>query len=220
MKEKKKLLSIVIFILLLGTITYLIFSIFLINIKITDLNNKLVNETDKQAILSNKTRRIWDSIVNHSNKIEDITIKVFDSMTVSIIVPKDLDAYHKLDWDCYFETLDSLYSIDFIKKDIITKRQEDKIKASADAAAKFIHPLGGPEYASIIYFKVYDNTAYCLLDIYIDGYMRVSYDLRKIEPLIEKTLLQFVEIENVVFSVCPEDDYMDIYDRYMELHYD
>lgn len=217
MKEKRNALNVIILVILLGTIVYLVLNNISTNKRMTNLQNKIDENNISTNNIKNEQNYIIESINDFESILKDIQHKVTDSMTITIVVPEDLEAYHKLDWDYYFETLDSLHSIEFIKKDIVTKRQEDKIKASADEAAKYIHPLHGPKYASIIYFKVYEKTAYCLLDISCDGYMRVSYDLRKIEPLIEKTLLQFIEIENVVFSdVAPGDDFEEIVDKYFE----
>jgi hypothetical protein len=50
-----------------------------------------------------------------------------------------------------------------------------------------------------------NKTAYILLAMNIDSWAGTSVSLAKIQPLVEKTLLQFKGIDSVVFGVAPGD---------------
>ncbi len=82
---------------------------------------------------------------------------------------------------------------------------KDKIKTSAEKAAQEFSLGGGPQEAKINYFKIQDKTAYVLLNIDQDGYAGVSVAIATIHPVVKKTLLQFDQIEKVVFSKAPND---------------
>ena len=98
-----------------------------------------------------------------------------------------------------------LDSTNFVKKEIEIPYTTDLIKASAQAAAQEIEPKGGPQKANVSYFKTENNTAYVLMDIDLDGWAGVSVSLAIIHPIIEKTLLQFPEIQKVIFDYAPKD---------------
>ena len=90
----------------------------------------------------------------------------------------------------------------FVKKIVSVPYTTDIIKASANAAAGEI-----PTQAKVVvdYFKVQGDTAYVLLNIDLDGWAGVSVSIGTIHPLVEKTLLQFSQIKNVVFGFAPGD---------------
>src|SRR3989338_1411180 len=91
----------------------------------------------------------------------------------------------------------------FIKKEIEIKPTEDPRKASAQAAAQEISPIGGSMKSSVAYLKIEKEIAYVLLDIDLDGWAGVSVSRAIIHPLVEKTVLQFPEIKQVVFAYAP-----------------
>lgn len=126
---------------------------------------------------------------------------------VTIFVPSDVPAYEKA-MNAYVSNggQDPSRTWPFIKKTLVVAYTNDLIRASAEAAAGELIPYGGPAKASIAYFKLQNSTAFTLLDIDLDGWAGVSFSLAKIHPLVEKTLLQFSQIKNVVFHYAPGDD--------------
>jgi len=129
-----------------------------------------------------------------------------DSSTITIMVPANYDLYTRQMTE-FTQTggENPLKTIKFVKKVLKIPFTNGLIKASAQAAAGEIAPGGGPPKASIAYLKIKKGTAYVLLDIDIDGWAGVSVSLAIIHPLVEKTLLQFPEINKVIFDYAPED---------------
>lgn len=126
--------------------------------------------------------------------------------TTTIMVPKDINAYGDAMNKYVFDggTNPASWWI-FVKQTIAIPPTINVIKASAQAAAEQIQTQSGKPGAVVEYFKIIDGTAYILLHMHIDGWAGVSVSLAKIEPLIEKTLLQFPEIKTVKFSKAPGD---------------
>lgn len=90
----------------------------------------------------------------------------------------------------------------FVKKNVVVPYSTDLLRASADAAAKEAGPTQmGP--ATIVYLKVESNTAYILLNIDTDGWAGVSFSRAYCHPFVEKTLLQFKNIKQVVWNKAP-----------------
>ena len=122
---------------------------------------------------------------------------------VAILVPTDITAYEKA-MTTYLQDggKNPLDSWLFVKKIVSVPYTTDIIKASANAAAGEI-----PTQAKVVvdYFKVQGDTAYVLLNIDLDGWAGVSVSIGTIHPLVEKTLLQFSQIKNVVFGFAPGD---------------
>lgn len=67
-------------------------------------------------------------------------------------------------------------------------------------ASDQIHIGGGPGRATIIHFKIHQDTAYIVFDIDVDGWPGSSVAIAKLRPLVEKTLLEFPGIDNVIFD--------------------
>jgi len=93
----------------------------------------------------------------------------------------------------------------FNKKEITVPYTDDPIKASANAAAQEFPTGGGPSKTEVIYLKIINGTAYVLMNIDIDGWAGVSVSLAIIHPVVEKTLLEFPEINKVIFDFAPGD---------------
>lgn len=130
-----------------------------------------------------------------------------DKTTVTILVPSDIAKY-KTQMAEYVQVggvEDPSKTIDFVEKEIKIQSTSDVIKATAKLAAEEIKPGGGPDNASVSYFKIVDKTAYILLNIDLDGYAGVSVSIAEIHPLIEKSLLRLDEIDRVIFDYAPED---------------
>lgn len=142
----------------------------------------------------------------HYNNAEDQTPTVQSQTQITIMVPNAPSNYDKV-MTIYAQEGGQNPSVTwkFDKKTLTIPYTTDIIKASAEAAAKQLIPFGGPDRASIAYLKIKNDTAYVLLDIDLDGWPGASISTERIHPLIEKTLLQFPQIEYVVFSFAPED---------------
>ncbi len=120
---------------------------------------------------------------------------------ITILVPNDLAAYEKA-MNTYTSDGGENPSIrwSFVKQTMTIPYTADVMKASAEAAAEVISTQGGPAHASIAYLKIKDSTAYVLLNIDLDGWAGVTFSTNLIHPLVEKTLLQFPEIQKVKFG--------------------
>jgi len=143
--------------------------------------------------------------VNTTDPDDTNTVPQVEPTTVTILVPSDIEEYQTQMTE-YVQTggTDPLQTTQFVKKEIVVEETDDIIRASAQAAAAELK-IGGPGHASVSYLKIVDKTAYVLLDIDLDGWAGVSVSIAQVHPLVEKTLLQFPEIEKVVFYSAPED---------------
>jgi outer membrane murein-binding lipoprotein Lpp len=132
---------------------------------------------------------------------------VSSTMAISIMAPEDEQGYITKMNEFYQEQngVDPSKTWPFMKKELQVPFSSDPIMASAQAAAGEIPPRGGPAKATVAYLKIQNNTAYAELDIDLDGWAGVSYSIAVIHPLVEKTLLQFSGINNVVFGYAPGD---------------
>lgn len=126
---------------------------------------------------------------------------------ISIMVPEDYDSYRqKVAEHVQVGGPDPLIDTKFVKKTLTIPFTEDRILASAQAAADEMPLGGGPETATVSYLKVENGTAYVQTDINQDGWAGISVSIAAIGPVIEQTLLQFPEINEVVFGYAPEDE--------------
>ncbi len=143
------------------------------------------------------------------SKQNTITPKKEEITTLTILVPKSIEEYEKAMTECVQtgKGSDPAETMLFIKKQVtVQKPIDDIVKASAEAAAGVITTGGGPSQASVVYLKIKNKTAYILLNIDVDGWAGVSVSLAKIHPIVEKTLLEFPEVDKVVFGVAPGDN--------------
>ncbi|OGH88518.1 MAG: hypothetical protein A3J93_04620 [Candidatus Magasanikbacteria bacterium RIFOXYC2_FULL_42_28] len=128
------------------------------------------------------------------------------TMAVTIMVPENEKLYQKQMTEfAQVGGPDPLETTVFIKKEMTVPYSTDIINASVQAAAEEIPHGGGggPDKTQIAYLKIQDTTAYVLLDIDLDGWAGVSVSIAIIHPLVEKTLLQFPEINRVEFGYAP-----------------
>ena len=100
---------------------------------------------------------------------------------------------------------DPLPNETFVTKHIDTPYTGDVRVAAATTAANQVPLGGGPAQATVTYFKVENGTAYIVLNIDEDGRAGVSVALATVHPLVERTLLQYPEIKQVVVGRAPED---------------
>lgn len=148
-----------------------------------------------------------------TNEALPLPTKKSAQMNVTIMSPSDIVQYEQA-MSKYWQDSgggdpavpDPAKNWPFVKKTMSVPYDADVIKASANAAAGLIPTSGGPQKASIHYLKVVDGTAYCLLDIDVDGWAGVSYSLREIHPIVKATLLQFSEVHDVQFGYAPGDN--------------
>jgi heat shock protein HslJ len=143
--------------------------------------------------------------VNTTDPDDTKPVPQVEPTTVTILVPSDIEEYQTQMTE-YVQAggTDPLQTTKFVKKEITIQETQDLIMASAQAAAAELK-IGGPGHASVSYLKIVDKTAYVVLDIDIDGWAGVSVSIAQVHPLVEKTLLQFPEIEKVVFDNAPEE---------------
>lgn len=137
-----------------------------------------------------------------SNKPQEKAAAAIDhpgeTMQITIMVPKDKDLYQRMIND---ENFKGAAALPFVRKRVSVPRSDDLERASAEAASREMPTLNGP---TIEYFKIKNQTAYVLLNIDRDGWAGVSFSLAKVHPLVEKTLLRFPGIKQVVWGEAPE----------------
>ncbi|MDF3076833.1 MAG: hypothetical protein K0S09_722 [Sphingobacteriaceae bacterium] len=125
-----------------------------------------------------------------------------DSIIITLMLPKDIKKYDKAVIDYTNDGgVDPSYGWAFAPAQIRVPYTTDALKASARAAAKILSSYGD----SIMYFKIKDKTAYVLLEMDLNGWAGVTYTIRKVHPIIERTLLHFPQIDKVAFDYAPED---------------
>lgn len=129
-----------------------------------------------------------------------------EDSTLTILVPDNYEKYRKEMTD-YVQAgaKDPLKTFHFKKKVVSYTPGKDLLRSSAQAAAAELPPSGGPEQASVSYFRIVGDTAYVLLDIDQDHWAGSSVSIAEIHPLVEKTLLQYAEIDRVIFNRAPGD---------------
>ena len=125
---------------------------------------------------------------------------------VNIALPEDLAIYRKQMTEfVQVGGIDPLPTTRFIVRTVTIPFTDDLPRASIQAATSGISLGGGPAKLEVLYLKVLNGTAYVLLNIDEDGWAGVSVTLAIIHPIVEKTLLQFPDIQHVVFGYAPED---------------
>ncbi len=133
--------------------------------------------------------------------------------TITILVPNDIAAYDKAMNECWGCANDPSKTWPFVKKILTVPYTTDVIKTSAEAAAEQ-EPGGQGKPPIIFYFKISGNNTYVLTYADLDGWAGVSLYLEKVHPFIEKTLLQFPQIQQVIFGPAPGDTLKQIQDAY------
>ena len=176
---------------------------------ITDTVINIINEVtqgydgaDEDKRITNEKCRITDKglIIQKSqqpvskNKIPSF---INNPPTVTIIVPEHIDTYKtamiEYVQDCGPNSLNSMKFVKKVKK----ISNAALIKATAQVAANEMYSHG----TSIEYFKILNDTAYIVLEMHIDAWAGVSVALSEVEPVVEKTLLQFPEVNKVIFAM-------------------
>ena len=122
------------------------------------------------------------------------------------MIPNNIDIYKQKMTDfVQVGGEDPLKTEIFVQKYLPIPYTGDIQKASAEAAAQQFTTGGGPEKVLVNYFKVQSWTAYISLNIDENGRAWVSVSIAIIHPVVEKTLLQFTGIQNVVFGYASGD---------------
>jgi hypothetical protein len=116
------------------------------------------------------------------------------TIEVTVLVPADAQEY----WEMITgeQNFKKAAELPFVKKRVLVPYSRDVIRASAAAAVKEMP--GQDAGAAITYLKVEKGTAYVVL--YSDGWAGVSFWWAAVQPVVEKTLLQFKEIKRVVWD--------------------
>jgi hypothetical protein len=124
------------------------------------------------------------------------------TIEVTVLVPADKQKYSEMITG--EQDFQKAAAMPFIKKKIVVPSSVDLIRASADAAANEAGPTQmGP--TTIVYFQMENGTVYVLLNIDCDGWAGVSYSRAYCHPMVEKTLLQFKNIKQVVWDNAPNE---------------
>ena len=124
------------------------------------------------------------------------------TMNVTVFVPADPQAFSEMiTGEQDFQKAEAM---PFVKKNMVVPYSTDLLRASADAAAREAGSTQmGP--TTIVYLKVENNTVYALLNIDTDGWAGVSFSRAYCHPIVEKTLLQFQNIKQVVWDEVPDE---------------
>ena len=144
------------------------------------------------------------------------------TMDVNIQIPDNVEQYLGAMNEWIFDDspnggkLNPSFSWKFISKRVTVPYTKGVIKASAQAAAEQIPTQGGTPSAEVVYLKIVDKTAYILLAMQIDGWAGSSASLAKIKPLVERTILQFSDINFVKFEPAPGDSKEQISNSYQK----
>lgn len=128
-----------------------------------------------------------------------------DRMKISIMIPKDTIGYtNAMD---KFTAEGGPYPAEgfaFVKQEVEVEYTDDLVWASANAAARtYAQSESGPYVA---YLKVVDRTAYIVPTAELNAYEGQASAINKARPVITKTLLQFPEIDRVLFEMAPSDE--------------
>lgn len=122
------------------------------------------------------------------------------TMEVTVFVPADPQAYGEMITG--EQDFQRAAAMPFIKKHIFVPYSKNLLRASADAAAREAGPTQmGP--TTIAYLKIENGTAFVLLNIDRDGWAGVGFSQAYCHPIVEKTLLQFKNINRVVWDEAP-----------------
>lgn len=140
-------------------------------------------------------------------KVVEQTIKApMVASWLTIVLPDDINLYkQRMANFVQIGGVDPLLSQVFVKKYLAVSYTGDIQKASAEAAAQQFTTGGGPEKVLVNYLKVQSWTAYISLNIDENGRAWVSVSIAIIHPVVEKTLLQFTGIQNVIFGYASGD---------------
>ena len=122
-------------------------------------------------------------------------------MEVTVLLPADARQYAEMITG--EQDFQRAATLPFIKKTVVVAYSADVIRASAEAAGKEVPTQAGP--TTVIYLKMENGTAYVLLNIDRDGWAGVSFSWAYCHPIVEKTLLQFKNIERVVWNDAPDE---------------
>ena len=122
------------------------------------------------------------------------------TMKATVLVPADMQKYNELITG--EQDFKRAAGSPFVKKKVVVPYSTNLVGATADAAAKELGPSQvGP--TTIIYLKIKNGTAYVLLNIDTDGWAGVSFSRAYCHPIVEKTLLQFKNMKQVVWDEAP-----------------
>jgi len=139
-----------------------------------------------------------------TNKFENPSdVEKNEAETITIVVPQNIDGYKTamIEYAQVGEGRDPVEVMPFEKKQIAISDITDIEKTSANLAAQAIDP----DRSTVSYFKIENGTAYILLNIDLEGWAGVSVVTAQVHPVVEKTLLEFPEIDKVVFDFAPGD---------------
>lgn len=122
------------------------------------------------------------------------------TMEVTILVPADRQKYDEM-----IDTGggEAAAALPFVSKKVRVPYSSDVIRATAEAAAR---ESGDQAGEGVRYLKIQDGTAYVLLPMDCDGWAGVGIARAASHPIVKRSLLQFKNIEHVVWDVVPGEN--------------
>lgn len=143
-----------------------------------------------------------------SNQVSQLSWSVVSSTTgaITILVPQNLESYVQ-EVNEYVDEWGNDPTTTWIyeSRQIEYPSSEDLKVTTAEYAANLVSLWGGPSKATVEYFKVIDGTAYILFNFNLDAWAWVSHVVKRVQPIVEKNLLQFEDVDRVVFGYAPWD---------------
>jgi hypothetical protein len=162
----------------------------------------LFPKAESQEVVSDQT---VEDVVEVPAEVNEVVVEPVDNdLFVSIVVPVDLEKYGSGMNEFLFGPTDASSPVDnfeFIEKEVVVELANSDLMRLAVGEATAVGLLGGgPERGAVKYLEVQAGVAYVVLDIDEDAWSGSSISIGKIRPLVEKTLLKFDEVDEVVFG--------------------
>lgn len=138
-------------------------------------------------------------------EVQDVTSceVIGNNSKVTFMVPRDVEEYDRVMNDFLFGPGGQSPADDyeFVEKEVEVEISNYDLMHLAVSEATAVGLLGsGPERGVVKYLEVERGTAYVVLDIDEDGWSGSSIAIGKIQPLVERTLKRFDEVDEVVFG--------------------
>lgn len=143
----------------------------------------------------------FDEIQNCSEDVDGL--EASDLNTVVISVPDDLEKYRS-EMTSYLEegAENPIDTFEFLDIEVEFELSEYDLMRIAVSEVTTQEGLlgGGPTRGVVKYLDIFDGTAYVVLDLDEDSWSGSSISIGRVRPLIEKTLLRFEEVDEVIFG--------------------
>lgn len=123
--------------------------------------------------------------------------------SIMVMIPKDMRRYSLiLAENSSDEGQKIIKTWPFLKQTVTVPYTSNTLQTAAEYA---VQGLTQQAEVQVTYLKIIDKTAYLLTNIHQNGWAGVSFTIGVMEPIIEKTLLLYPEVNKVIFSLAPGD---------------